>query len=1073
MKQIIACFIVLSLVSTSVQAQEGDNYQQMRRTFAAPNDVTTSCYWYWISGNISREGVINDLKSMKKAGINRAFIGNQGVGKDEAPRGNVKIQSPEWYDIMHAAMKTATQEGIEIGLFNAPGWSQAGGPWNKPHQSMRYLATQRAVVKGGKMQTIAFPHPSNWLQNVKLLAFKHKRDDARITAGIDYVYATNVERVGALFDGSQATTSGFTEESSTVYITPAKKNFNLRSLRIEIASPIKGYVTISAERNGKYETIKTQTLDRTNMMIEIGYDVLAPIAISLPSTVADKFRLDFHLNKDCKLREITLAETPIVDQFADKILGKMVQVPLPMWNEYKWVSPVNYTETDVVAAADVIDLSSNLHGDTLTYAFPDGTWEVVRTYMAPTMIMNGPTIEGDGRGLEVDRWSREALKNHYDSFIGDLIKRIPAEDRATWKVMVCDSYEKATQNYGDDFMQYFKSHFGYDPTPYLLAYDGIVVESTEKTDRFLWDLRRMIADRLAYDHIGALRDMGHRDGLSLWLECYGHWGFPGEFLQYGGQSDEVAGEFWSEGSLGDIENRAASSAAHIYGKRKVSSESFTCGPPEFSRSPRYMKQRGDKFFTEGINNTLLHLVISQPEEHKFPGLNCPWGQEFNRKNTWYSHLDLFTTYLKRCNYLLQQGQYVADVAYFIGEDAPVMTGITDPQLPKGYQYDFINAEVIEGKLTASADHLLTLPYGNRYKLLVLPPLKTMRPAMIRRISQLLNDGAVILGPKPLRSPSLKDWGEGDAEVQRIADELWGEGQPACGMRRVGKGLLFTGYEINDVFRLIGNTPDATFAGAEDVKFAHLTRDGFDVFFVSNQTEKPADFVAQLRITGRKPELWSPMDGSVKPLRSFSQDANITSIPMQLAPNESTFIVFAEPTDVHSASLDVTLNYPKADTLLTIASPWRLSLQTMLGESTKLTLKNLFDLTTSTKPEIKYFAGTATYKTTFNAPKAKSGYTYKIDLGQVYEMAKVKLNGRYIGGVWTPPYTLDVTPYLKTGRNELEVIVVNNWKNRIIGDLQLPENERKTSYGHLSYGANTPLQNTGLIGPVRILETHEP
>ena len=174
MKQIIACFIALSLVSTSVQAQEGDNYQQMRRTFAAPNDVTTSCYWYWISGNISREGVINDLKSMKKAGINRAFIGNQGVGKDEAPRGNVKIQSPEWYDIMHAAMKTATQEGIEIGLFNAPGWSQAGGPWNKPHQSMRYLATQRAVVKGGRLlpfriRRIGYRMSSFWRSNISVM----------------------------------------------------------------------------------------------------------------------------------------------------------------------------------------------------------------------------------------------------------------------------------------------------------------------------------------------------------------------------------------------------------------------------------------------------------------------------------------------------------------------------------------------------------------------------------------------------------------------------------------------------------------------------------------------------------------------------------------------------------------------------------------------------------------------------------------------------------------------------------------------------------------------------------------
>ena len=482
-----------------------------------------------------------------------------------------------------------------------------------------------------------------------------------------------------------------------------------------------------------------------------------------------------------------------------------------------------------------------------------------------------------------------------------------------------------------------------------------------------------------------------------------------------------------------------------------------------------MKQRGDKFFTEGINNTLLHVVISQPEEKKLPGLNCPWGQEFNRKNTWYSHLNLFTTYLKRCNYLLQQGSYVADVAYFIGEDAPVMTGITAPELPQGYQFDFINAEVIEGKLTASADHLLHLPYGNRYKLLVLPPLKTMRPAMIRRIRQLLYDGAVVLGPKPLRSPSLKDWGEGDAEVRRIADELWGAGQPSCGMRHVGKGLLFTGYSLNDVFRLTGNTPDATFAGAEDVKFAHLTRNDCDIFFVSNQTEKPADFVAQLRITGRRPELWTPTDGRVRALRSFSQDANLTSIPMRLAPNESAFIMFREPVDVCSASLDMDANYPVADTLLTIDRPWSLSLQTMLGEKKQLMLKNLVSLTTSTDRFVRYFSGTATYKTTFTMPQLQKGCTYKLDLGQVYEMAKVKLNGRYIGGVWTPPYTIDATPYLKTGRNEVEISVVNNWKNRIIGDLQLPKNERRTSFTHLSYGADTPLQPAGLIGAVKVLK----
>lgn len=137
-------------------------------------------------------------------------------------------------------------------------------------------------------------------------------------------------------------------------------------------------------------------------------------------------------------------------------------------------------------------------------------------------------------------------------------------------MIVCDSYEKATQNYGDDFIDYFKSHFGYDPTPYLLTFDGIVVGSTDKSDRFLWDLRRMIADRLAYDHIGGMRELAHKDGFGIWLEPYGHWGFPGEFLQYGGQSDEVAGEFWSEGSPGrHREPRGVIGGSHIRKRQSI------------------------------------------------------------------------------------------------------------------------------------------------------------------------------------------------------------------------------------------------------------------------------------------------------------------------------------------------------------------------------------------------------------------------------------------------------------------------------------------------------------------------
>ena len=249
--------------------------------------------------------------------------------------------------------------------------------------------------------------------------------------------------------------------------------------------------------------------------------------------------------------------------------------------------------------------------------------------------------------------------------------------------------------------------------------------------------------------------MSHKYGLTTWLENYGHWGFPGEFLQYGGQSDEIGGEFWSEGSLGDIENRAASSCGHIYGKNKISAESFTAGGGGYHRYPAMMKQRGDRFFTEGINNTLLHLYISQPYEDREPGVNATFGNEFNRKNTWFPQLDLFIKYVKRVNFMLQQGLNVADAAYFIGEDTPKMTGVTDPALPKGYQFDYINAEVIERDMTV-ANGLLTLPHGTQYRILVLPKLETMRPQLLDKIARLIEQGAVVLGPAPRRSPSYEE-----------------------------------------------------------------------------------------------------------------------------------------------------------------------------------------------------------------------------------------------------------------------------------------------------------------------------
>ena len=443
----------------------------------------------------------------------------------------------------------------------------------------------------------------------------------------------------------------------------------------------------------------------------------------------------------------------------------MFQTPLPYWNSYMWpVQPELEDKSLAIDPLNVLDLTDKISADgILSWDVPEGDWVIIDAGMTTTGVVNEPATP-EGTGLEADKMSKKHIAYHFDSFLGEILRKIPPEDRKSWKVVVEDSYERGGQNWTDGFIEDFTATYGYDPVPYIPVLRGYVVGTRAISDRFLWDLRRLVADKIARDYVGGLREISHKNGLTTWLENYGHWGFPAEFLQYGGQSDEVGGEFWSEGDLGNIENRAASSCAHIYGKRKVSAESFTCGGAPFSRYPGMMKQRGDRFFCEGINNTLLHVFIHQPGDIP-PGVNAWFGNEFNRLNTWFSQMDTFISYLKRANFMLQQGTYQADVAYYIGEDVPKMTGICDPPLPSGYSFDYINSEVIMNRMSVK-DGKLTLPDGMSYRILVLPRLNSMRPELLRKITELVKHGGIILGPAPNRSPSLQNYPDCDTAGPR-------------------------------------------------------------------------------------------------------------------------------------------------------------------------------------------------------------------------------------------------------------------------------------------------------------------
>ena len=722
-----------------------------------PDDQRVAVYWYWMSDNISVEGVQHDLEAMKKAGITRAYIGN--IWQDEVKPGKIKVLTPEWWEVTHAALKRAGELGIEIGIFNCPGWSQSGGPWIKPEQSMRYLKEVRTQVVGnGKEQIVKLPELGPETTDVKVLAMPCH------TARLDTLVTID-KQTGK----DQVTDIHFDAVKTLRNITLTTSRYLLVDMKIQ------------AKKGDRYEDVKTAHLERVNDNRNVGFMPWAPISISLPDVQTQDLRLIFTGGpQDCHF-QARVTDLPQVERYAEKSLAKMFQSPLPMWGEYMWSTQQEPQGVAVTQPSEVIDLTAHMQQDgTLVWKAPKGRWTILRTGMAPTGVTNAPASK-EATGYEVDKMSRQHVATHFDAFLGEILRRIPAEDRTTFKIVVEDSYETGGLNWTDDMAEAFRTRYGYDPIPYLPTLYGTVIGSQDQSERFLWDLRRLIADRVAYDYVGGLREVSNRHGLTTWLECYGHWGFPSEFLMYGGQSDEVAGEFWSEGSLGDIENRAASSCAHIYGKRKVWAESCTAGGPNFSRYPAVMKQRTDRFFCEGINATLLHLFIQQPDDVTLPGVSAPFGNDFQRKNTWFSQMDLFTDYLRRCNMMLQQGSYVADVAYFIGEDAPKMTGECVPALPRGYSFDYVNAEVLHSAWVS--DGRLCLAGGMTYRTLVLPNQQTMRPEVLADIARLTREGLTIVGPKPTASPSMQDFPQADKQVQTLASQMWSTGQ-------WGKGRIF-------------------------------------------------------------------------------------------------------------------------------------------------------------------------------------------------------------------------------------------------------------------------------------------
>lgn len=1030
-----------SLLATSCGQQPSSvSIATVEDNFMSPPDsIRVAAYWYWLNDNLSPEGAVKDLQAMKKAGITRAQIGMIGI--DGLPYGDAKYNSDLWWETLHQALKTAGELDIEIGIFNCPGWSQSGGPWVKPQEAMRRIVSAQTVVEGPGKQSIELPAVEGACQDEAVIAYPAFTKEA-------YAQTFSIKK---------------TEGQPVAQVMQLDKPSTLRSVEVKVGTPINTMAVLKARDGNDWKEIKTFAIDRYNDQNIVGFEPYAPVIVAIPEAEYNELMLEIAPVGAGQI-DVTLSEQPKVERTAEKQLAKMCQVPLPMWDFYMWGEQPDYTAADwTIDPAKVVVLTNDVKDGVLTWDVPEGRWVVSRIAMAPTGVTNSPASP-EATGLEIDKINKEHLEGHFDAYIGEILRRIPAEDRKTFRIVVEDSYETGGQNWTDGLAEKFTERYGYSPLPYLPVLQGIPVGSNEMSDRFLWDLRRLVADLVAYEYVGGLKEISNKHGLTTWLENYGHWGFPSEFLLYGGQSDEVAGEYWSEGTLGDIENRAASSCGHIYGKPKIWAESCTAAGNPFGRYPYVMKQRVDRFFTEGINASLLHLVIHQLDTPEEPGLAAWFGNEFNRKNTWFEQLDLFTDYLRRCNYVLQQGRYVADAAYFIGEDAPKMTGECNPPLPEGYSFDYINADILKNHAKVK-DGRLVLDSGMEYSVLVLPNQDTMRPEMLKCIEKFVKDGLTVVGPAPVRSPSLEGYPQADAAVREIASTMWTDGAKVT---ELGKGRVFAaGTTMQEVFDAINLRPDLSVAAGEQMPlFIHRTLKDAQIYFIANPTEQAISINPTFRAAaGLQPQLWNPANGTVRTLPQFMPVAdNGITVPVQLEPLESAFIVFRKDTVPATA----TLNYPDYQTVADLDNAtWNIEFEASRRGPQAITVDSLFDWSQHPDKNMANYSGKAVYTTEFDLAEVPQTETY-VDLGKVMVMAKVKVNGQYAGGAWTYPYRVDITPLLQAGKNTLEVEVVSTWRNRLIGDAALAPEQRVTSVNFDIVTPGEPLQSSGLLGPVKII-----
>jgi hypothetical protein len=479
-------------------------------------------------------------------------------------------------------------------------------------------------------------------------------------------------------------------------------------------------------------------------------------------------------------------------------------------------------------------------------------------------------------------------------------------------------------------------------------------------------------------------------------------------------------------------------------------------------APADLKRFIDLEFAYGVNRPVIHTSVHQPLDDKVPGFSLfIFGQYFNRHETWAEMARPWVDYMSRNAFMLQQGRNFADVAYFSGEEAPLTelyarSALND--LPKDYAFDFVDADILLNRLAVDG-HELKAASGARYRAIYLGGTsQRMTLPVLKRLAAFAEAGATIIGPAPVSSPSLQD---DPAAFSSLVRRLWGGGA----VTKVGLGQVVASPDLEASLQGLGLAPDFSFdrdQGAREILFVHRRLADGDAYFVDNRKDRAERFDARFRVSGKIPEIWRADTGKSERV-SYRIERGETVIPLDMLPFDSFFVVFRKPAAAKSAVVAAPIWREAAK----VTGAWDVSFQPGRGAPASIHLAALGSLSENADPAIKYFSGTASYRTSFQAPAGLAGHPLMLDLGQVGDVAEIVVNGKPVGTAWKAPYRVDVSKVVRPGVNTVEVRVADLWVNRLIGDAQ-PGASKITFTTAPTYKPDAPLRPSGLIGPVSVL-----